>query len=280
MENFTYRAGLERLGTNYLGGVATSAKITKSLRKSVMTYCIYLAPWKMAGVVNGKQINVCPNSEHCRDFCLNKSGRNKADILIHGEEESNINKARIKKTRFFFEDRDTFMQLVIAEINRYKKRAEREGYDFSVRLNGTSDISPLAFRYMNKNILDIFPEVMFYDYSKRPHAIEESMAYKNYDVTFSYDGYNWSNCLEYLRKGGNVAVVFFGDELPKTYKGWKVIDGNLDDIRYMDEKGCVVGLHYHVTASDYYRDSTSKRRTFHKPDTRFVVFPDDEGYNE
>jgi hypothetical protein len=184
------------------------------------------------------------------------------------------------KTRFFYEDRETFMQVLIHEIKKSKRYAERMGFGFSIRLNGTSDISPLAFRYMNRNILDIFPDVMFYDYSKRPHAMEESMAHANYDITFSYDGANWSHCLEYLRKGGNVAVVFFGDELPKTYTGWKVIDGNNSDVRYMDEKGCVVGLHYHVTASDYYRDETSTRRTFHRPKTNFVVFPEDAGWNE
>ena len=280
MENFSYKAGLNKMGVNYLGMIANSAKIKKSLKNGVMTYCVYLAPYTMAGVVNGKQINVCPNSENCRDFCLNRSGRNKGDILAHGEEERIINKARIRKTRLFYEDRETFMQVLIHEIKKSKRYAERMGFGFSIRLNGTSDISPLAFRYMNRNILDIFPEVMFYDYSKRPHAMEESMAHENYDVTFSYDGANWSHCLEYLRKGGNVAVVFFGDELPETYKGWKVIDGNNSDVRYMDEKGCVVGLHYHVTASDYYRDETSTRRTFHRPKTNFVVFPEDAGWNE
>ena len=280
MENFTYKAGLEMMGVNYLGAIANSAKIKKSLTKGVMTYCVYLAPWKMAGVVNGKQINVCPNSDNCRDFCLNKSGRNKADILAHGEENSKVNQARIKKTRFFFEDRETFMQVLVSEIKRTKKYAESNGFGFSVRLNGTSDISPLAFRYMNKNILDIFPEVMFYDYSKRPHAIEESMAHKNYDITFSYDGSNLSYCLEFLRKGGNVAMVFFGDELPKTFDGWEVIDGNLSDVRYMDKKGVIVGLHYHPTANDFYRDETSKRRKFHRPNTNFVVFPDDERWNK
>jgi hypothetical protein len=43
-----------------------------------------------------------------------------------------------------------------------------------------------------------------------------------------------------LSAGGNVAVVF--DELPTHWKGFKVIDGDENDLRYMDERGVVVGL--------------------------------------
>jgi len=37
-----------------------------------------------------------------------------------------------------------------------------------------------------------------------------------------------------------VAVVF--SELPKTYKGREVIDGDLTDLRFLDPIGCIVGL--------------------------------------
>ena len=280
MEKFCYYKALDLIGVNYLGNVATSAKIKKSLKNGTMTYCVYLAPYNMAGTINGKQINVCPNGEHCHAVCLNNSGRNKADILIHGAEKSIINNARIKKTRFFYQDRETFMQVLIHEIRKAQRKAKRLNYDFSVRLNGTSDISPDAFKYNGLSILDIFPEVMFYDYSKRPRAMKENFAHDNYDVTFSFDGYNFDRCEEYLKMGGNVAVVFFGDTLPKTFKGYKVIDGNVDDTRYMDEKGVIVGLHYHVTANDYYRNETTNKREFHAPKTKFVVLPEDDGWNQ
>ena len=41
--------------------------------------------------------------------------------------------------------------------------------------------------------------------------------------------------------GGNVAVVFRG-ALPNTYKGKKVINGDINDLRFLDPKGIVVGL--------------------------------------
>jgi hypothetical protein len=44
-----------------------------------------------------------------------------------------------------------------------------------------------------------------------------------------------------LAAGGNVAVVFRGS-LPETFKGYKVVDGDLTDLRFADEKNVVVGL--------------------------------------
>ena len=38
--------------------------------------------------------------------------------------------------------------------------------EFSIRLNGTSDLSLLTFKLGGKNILEIFNDVQFYDYTK------------------------------------------------------------------------------------------------------------------
>ena len=40
----------------------------------------------------------------------------------------------------------------------------------------------------------------------------------------------------------NIAVVFKGKELPETYKGRKVINGDISDHRFLDPAGVVVGL--------------------------------------
>ena len=57
--------------------------------------------------------------------------------------------------------------------------------NFSVRLNGTSDLSPEQFHLEGVNILEIFPEVQFYDYTKVYKRIELTKKYTNYDITFS-----------------------------------------------------------------------------------------------
>ena len=122
-------------GLSYLGGIATSAKIAKGLKYQEMTYILYLAPADRSGY------EVCPmRSVECTRACLNESGHNKIDI-----HDNTINKARIKKTKLFFEQRNFFMQWLQDEIASAARKAERAGMKFSVRLNGTSDLSPEQF---------------------------------------------------------------------------------------------------------------------------------------
>ena len=208
----------------------------------------------MAGrTKKGTRINVCPMSQHCKELCLNSAGHNKADILSNGKEnvrESLINISRIKKTKLFYNDRDLYMDILIHEINRDRSYAERHGMEFSVRLNGTSDLSPEIMKKDGKNILEIFPDVQFYDYTKVYNRTKLMKFYPNYDITFSYDGYNWDQCEQFLNDGGKVAVVFDSETMPKTYKGYKVIDANGYDMRYLDPKGCIMGLEFHPIAKD------------------------------
>lgn len=266
-KNFYYGKTLEGYGISYLGSVAQSMKMRLSYENGTMTYCLYLAPADMSGY------NVCPNSQYCKQFCLNGSGQNKCDELSRGVEGSKINQSRIKKTKMFYEDRATFMRLLIHELNRYQRRAKKLGMEFSVRLNGTSDLSPLAFRdpETGKNILELFPNVQFYDYTKVPTRIKLMQQYPNYDLTLSYNGYNWEECDKFLKEGGKVAVVFFDEKLPKSFHGYPICDGNTYDMRYLDPASHIVGLHYHKTANDYYIDPKDGIRKFRVPDTPFVV---------
>ena len=274
-KNFFYGKTLENYGISYLGSVAQSKKMKLSYENGTMTYCVYLAPADMSGY------NVCPNSKYCREFCLNGSGQNKCDELARGVEGSKINQSRIRKTRMFHEHKADFMHLLIHEINKYKKQAERKGMGFSVRLNGTSDLSPLAYRdpETGKNILELFPDVQFYDYTKVPTRIKLMQQYPNYDLTLSYNGYNWDECEQFLNEGGKVAVVFFDEKLPKSYHGFPIVDGNTYDMRYLDPAKHIIGLHYHKVAGDYYIDETDGIRKFRVPDTPFVVKVNDPNVN-
>ena len=260
MENFTLSKGLKKMGVSYLGGVTHSAKMNYSYKHNVATYCLYLAPSNMAN----PHRSVCCNDKWCKQFCLNSSGRNKADIMLRGFENSHINQARIKKTNFFFDDKETFMQILIHEINRERKKAKDKNMNFAIRLNGTSDLSPEEFTYNGKNILEIFSDVQFYDYTKDFRRIALTKKYPNYDVTLSYNGYNDYVCKEYLKRGGKVAVVFF-DKLPKKMWGYDVIDANGYDMRNLDPNSTIMGLHYHKTGTDYVNGK------FIKPTTRFIV---------
>lgn len=222
-------------GLSYLGSVNSSSKIAKGLKYNESTYILYLAPAKLSGY------EVCPmRTDECTAACLNESGRNKIDI-----HKNQINKARIKKTKLFFEDREFFMGWLIYEIGKEKANAERKGMRFSVRLNGTSDLDPTTFKLDNKNILEWFPDVTFYDYTKISKRFRLLEKYPNYDLTYSFSGYNMMDCFTLLKEGkGRVAMVFEGKQLPTKWSGYNVIDGDAYDMRYLDEENVIVGLKF------------------------------------
>lgn len=246
---------------SYIGNTTHSAKMNYSYMNGWETYCIYLAPSTMSGY------QVCPNDRWCKQFCLNGSGHNKMDILAHGVEHSRINQSRIKKAKLFFENRELFMELVVREIIRAKNHVEKNRMNFAVRINGTSDLNIESFIYKGKNLLQMFPNIQFYDYTKCNGYLTIPKRYDNYDVTLSFNGFNWAKCKEYLDNGGKVAVVFMG-ELPKFYRGYKVINANDYDMRFLDPKGTIMGLHYHKTANDYNGVNNNQY-------SKFIVMQDD-----
>ena len=266
--NLSYTAFKNTVHVSYLGGVSTSHKLDLSEKSGVLTYGLYLAPWNLSGH------QVCAGGRHCHEFCLNGSGQNKIDILARGD-LSKINLSRIKKTRLFYQNRPLFMNILIHEIRRAKERATALNLPFAVRLNCTSDLSPELFvdPVTGLNILQIFSDVQFYDYTKVPNRIDLLGKYPNYDLTFSYDGYNWKTAESFLKSGGRVAVVFLRqDKLPVSFAGYNVIDGNNYDMRFMDPGNCIIGLYYHSVGNNY--KTVNGVRTYVGPKNDFVIYPD------
>ena len=263
--NLSYTRAKKEIGISYLGGVSTSHNLDLSEKAGTLTFGLYLAPWNMSGH------QVCAGGKHCHEFCLSGSGQNKIDELARGKEGSKINISRIKKTQLFYNNRALFMKMLVHEIKKAEKRAKDLNLPFAVRINCTSDLSPELFvdPETGLNILELFPDVQFYDYTKVPNRIKLLGKYNNYDLTFSFDGYNWETAQKFIENGGRAAVVFAGDKLPETYKGYKVINGNNYDMRFLDPGKCVIGLSYHPVANDY--KVINGVRTFVAPDTKFVV---------
>ena len=223
-------------GLSYLGGVATSSKISHSREFSHQhTYAIYLAPANTSGY------NVCSHSTpECRMGCLNTSGRAGIEIFSGLDK---ISSCRIKKTRLFYEEPEFFMHWMFAEIRSKQAKAKREGFFFSVRLNATSDIDWQNVKISGQTVFEIFPEISFYDYTKNANKFKNIAP--NYHLTLSYTGRNWAQCEAMLKVGHNVAMVFnvkHESLLPATYKGYDVINGDLTDYRIDDAKGIIVGL--------------------------------------
>lgn len=222
-------------GLSYIGGINVSGKIIKARKvNKTITYCVYLAPESTSGY------NVCSHSTpECRKGCLATSGRAAIEIWSHS---NMIHDCRVKKTKLFHEEQEFFMQWLMAEINSHSKLAIANGYDFAVRLNGTSDIDWASLKI---NIFDAMPHINFYDYTKNPNKFYNKP--ENYSLTLSYTGRNWDKCKELLDNGFNVAMVFNSPShkpIPTSFEGYKVIDGDITDLRIKDEAGIIVGLHW------------------------------------
>ena len=200
-----------------------NTKTMKGEKYGYLTYIMHLAP----SLVSGYQ--VCPKaSAGCAAACLNKAGMGVF---------SNVQEARITRTKLFFEERANFMTQLATEIRKAKKKAAKEGLKLLVRLNGTSDIAFEKIRAGEyRNVLEMFPDVQFYDYTK---IIGRSVP-DNYHLTFSKSESNDRDVSTAIRNGLNVAVVF--DKLPETYLGRPVVSGDDTDIRVNDPHGVVIGL--------------------------------------
>ena len=201
-----------------------NAKTVKGEKLNVLTGILYLAPAKVSGY------EVCPKrSVGCTLACLYTAGMG---IF------SNVQKARIKKTKMFFENREEFLTLLRKDIVALEKKALKLGMKPAVRLNGTSDINWVRF-----NIMEEFPNVNFYDYTKVVKQLNKNIF--NYNITFSRNEANDVDCLKALNNGYNVAVVFStkkGEDLPVTWNNYSVIDGDETDVRFLDNLGCIIGL--------------------------------------
>jgi hypothetical protein len=63
----------------------------------------------------------------------------------------------------------------------------------------------------------------------------------NYHITYSLNEDNYKEAFDILLKGGNISAVF-RNELPQTYKGYKVIDADKTDLRFTDDNNVIAGL--------------------------------------
>lgn len=220
------------------------------------TAIMYLAPYNLAGS------NVCPMAEQagCIAGCLNTAGRGRM---------SNVQIARIKKTKRYLADRVEFMQQLAIDLEAFERYCARKGVKPAVRLNGTSDIqwevAHPVMRYLPngswtfKSVFAAFPEIQFYDYTKVYKRVYRDLP-ANYRLVLSYSEANPAYALAVVTAArethANLAVVYRtkeqrdhllqdGSKLMLNRGGaWRpVIDGDSDDMRFLDPTGVIVGLY-------------------------------------
>jgi hypothetical protein len=210
---------------------AGNAKIIKGEKLGYVTKGIHFAPADLSGY------EVCQwRSKGCTMACLNTAGRGRMQ---------NTQDSRIAKTKLFFEARSEFLSKLVKEIASGIKSAVKKEMEAVFRPNLTSDIAWEEIElFKGTNLFQHFPETQFYDYTKsfgRMAKFINGDLPENYHLTFSCSENNQKLVEMVLQMGGNVAVVF-RDQLPKTWKGIEVVNGDENDLRFLDKKGVVVGL--------------------------------------
>jgi len=221
-------------------------KILKGLKSGYNTYILHLAPAKLSGY------NTCPKATAgCEAACLNTAGR--GGMFKKGETTNAIQKARIRKTKMFYENRNEFFNLLVKDITLAIKQSEKKGLIPVFRLNGTSDISFEKYGFTiaydgytieYANIFERFPNVQFYDYTKVLGRKVKDI--KNYSLTFSAADGNDNDVIKAIAQGYNIATVFGikkTEPMPEYYNGLPVFNGDESDLRFLDPKGVVVGLY-------------------------------------
>lgn len=211
-------------------GVGNNAKTVKGDGLEYMTGIKYMKPFKT--VYQGKVHNLCAMADKagCAEPCLRWAGRGQMGVVQRGRE---------RKTMFYLSDRIGFMDALVKDITVFSRRCTNKGIQPCVRLNGTSDI-----QYEKTGIMEQFPEVQFYDYTKIVKRAYAKLP-ANYHLTLSYsekDPEYAEQVLQAVRDTGVNAAVVFRAKIPATFKGLRVIDGDKDDLRFLDPQGVIVGL--------------------------------------
>lgn len=219
------------------------------------TAIMYLAPVALSGMGN-----VCPMAKQaaCEAACLFKAGRGVYN---------NVEAARVAKTRRYFADRSAFMEELFWDLFAFVRYCRRRNIKPAVRLNGTSDIqwevahpveatkNGVTVRY--PSILEAFPEVQFYDYTKVAKRAYRKLP-ENYRLTLSYSHARQAYADEIVKAametGLNLAVVYRSKALAAKpydtlgsesigFMSREVIDGDKTDMRFTDPSGVIVGLY-------------------------------------
>lgn len=208
----------------------SSSKTIKGEKIGYLTAICYLVP----------DAKLCPFAElaGCFKPCLKSAGRGAFN---------SVQKARAEKTAFFYDNQRAFMLSLCADIWTHVRRAANLNLIPLVRPNGTSDIPFENILIDGKTIFQIFADCQFYDYTKHPSRNLVGKTANNYDLTFSFSALTPKPIsIKGLTNPANkrTAVVFYKrDEIPASFRGWPVVDGDDTDVRHIEPVNVVVALY-------------------------------------
>ena len=221
-------------GTDIWTAPSASAKLAKGLAHHIAAAVHYLAPHRSAGL----GVSLCPwSTPGCRKGCLYTAGR--AGIIRSGERSNAILRARIRRTRAFWDARADYIARMIHGAKVHIRSARAAGMVPALRPNGTSD---LPWETLAPDLFAL--GVTVYDYTKskaRALAFAAGRMPSSYYLTYSATEDDTAQSLAPLfRAGLGVAMVFdaatHADAVAKGWHGIRCIDGDESDARFLDRE--------------------------------------------
>jgi hypothetical protein len=189
----------------------------------------------------------------CRASCLVYSGHNNPYNMV----------IKFARTTALLSEPVAFARMLMESVAIHARRMESQHFAPMFRLNVFSDVPwelvmPWFFSVTHRDV--DFGKLQFYDYTK---VVGRKLP-DNYDITFSYAGppNAAATRFEYDTNHRRVAVVFltgadgkpFGVKtarktpLPPEWCGFRVVDGDISDMRPLDPPGVIVGLRWKIPA--------------------------------
>jgi hypothetical protein len=193
--------------------------------KDRIYYSLMLAPASTSG------FNVCSASGDCEKFCVSFTGKGGIPT---------VQKARIRKTLLFMNDRATFFELLENDICQLAEYAHQNRKQLVIRLNTFSD---LAFELIKPELFKSFHDVLFIDYTKRKDRILRyirGLFPKNYFLAYSHNEKSEDFSMYALQNGVNVSfVVRRPKQIPLKIEGFQVTDADYSDSWIIDNIGTI-----------------------------------------
>lgn len=181
--------------------------------------------------------NLCRGSTcGCRAVCLTDSGRLGLSVS---------QRAAFVRSYLWQSHRSVFLERFDAEITAFKRNCADQPV---VRLYGTHDGDILVDA---PDVVSAHPDVIFNDYTKLdiPTGWVAGNVYRCKSAT---ERTTRERFLNHAMRGLNHAVPFDiprGEPLPQFFHGIPVVDGDIDDLRFLDPAGVIVGLRFKVAST-------------------------------
>lgn len=225
--------------TKLLDTSESNTKIRKTNRKYNKDLLTYLSnamnrnvtQFRLAGLSLAPSDWACPASRaaDCQRSCLMSAGRGKM---------SNVKTGRERKRDWLRNDPQSFLAKLKKELHNFSQLCIRNAQLPVVRLNVISDI---VWEHAKYNIPQLFPDIMFYDYTKLSGRLNNTP--DNYHLMFSWSGApNYQRSVDRALASDHPISAVFDMQFPSTFLNRKVIDGDESDLTNLVHRNHIIGL--------------------------------------